>query len=65
MPKPANQTQSSSRAKVVNRIERDLVERLQNKIAHAQRGGQALSLADVAVAVHRVAERYAEFLPET
>lgn len=64
MPKTPKQHPPGPHPKVVERIEHDVVKILQNKLDHAREKNLPLDHVDVAVALNRVAERYAEFLPE-
>lgn len=64
MPKTPKQHPPGPHPKQVERIEQELVESLQNKLDWARERNLPLDHVDVAVALNRVAERYAEFLPE-
>lgn len=64
MPKTPKQHPPGPHPKEVERVAGAIVEMLEHKLEHSRQQNNALDETDIAVAVQRVAERFAEFLPE-
>ncbi len=64
MPTPSKPTRPTYGSPEADRVEREIVRRLETKLSWAQSKNQRLCVVDIAIAAQRIAERYSEFLPE-